>query len=123
MPLDTRCPWCGLLVQTTHENDAACVAALKAAVTDARRVSSTCEVVRLDRPRVRDTVADADEQGSRERPQATRAETVESSLPASTSIGNIRGEHRRVVKVRRRATTSLFHYADIIQDQPPLGVW
>ena len=29
MSLGTRCPYCGLLVQTPHENDAACVAALR----------------------------------------------------------------------------------------------
>jgi hypothetical protein len=37
MAQDTRCPYCGLLVQAPHENDAACVAALKAAVTDTCR--------------------------------------------------------------------------------------
>jgi hypothetical protein len=62
MSQDARCRYCGLLVRAPHENDAACVAALKAAITDARRVSSTCEVVHLERPRVSDDVAD-DEKG------------------------------------------------------------
>jgi hypothetical protein len=41
MSQHVRCPWCGLLAQAAHEHDTACVAALKAAIIDAHRVSST----------------------------------------------------------------------------------